>query len=213
MLKLKLMKEPDGSTHLARAVLEQLCASPCAPEALRGVTPAQVDLGLHHWIFDLAAKDATDTRRGLSHARVNGYCKLIRCGRGKDVRVIAAMEFDADPNGSQPPRFRLLNVGPFVTGLVAAIGVADVTRELGKHEYELRLLRLSGLHPSGLLQMAVWLHSANEARLIPLQSGSPWLPMSPVTWKQFADGIKPFAIDASKKIASVREVLFKRDST
>lgn len=142
---------PDTVRQAAAAYVHQLATPRGVFPALRDVVREELALAAPHRMYTLGLDALLE--RGLEGAVFTGWRFLVL---DRD-RVVASAELAGDA-GESP----LMNGGPYVTSTADAIDDLERLPELTASDFELRLLKVPGLHV-----VAAWL--AGDQRLaVPL---------------------------------------------
>jgi hypothetical protein len=156
-MPLKLPPAPEGTLQIVASALDRahrsgrFALASGTPGAAVVVTPVAP-----HQVFAVGLNQLVQGRR-LEVAKLVAWRTIILQGK----KPVAAVEFTGD--GSSPLRFKAVNEGPFVESTAAAISVAETLPQVREHDFELRLLQITGIN-----LLSLWLHSSNEDLFIPL---------------------------------------------
>jgi hypothetical protein len=161
---------PEESVEALRTTLGQLAArGQFSDRRLERVRPEQVTATVAHQVFTLGVADLIDERRderGLAAARPTAWRYLIEADR----QVVAAAE-TVSGDKDRPHVFSQLNHGPFVTGTMQALGVAE--RYAVDSDVELRALHVPALYVLALWLQPVGSSTWDTATLIPVSPAPP----------------------------------------
>ncbi|GAB3085348.1 hypothetical protein [Micromonospora schwarzwaldensis] len=126
-------------------------------KALRGARKEQLDVSTPHQVFTMGLDDVL-AGGGVDRTQPAGWRYLIE----DSGQPIASAETSAGPEGTQ--EVSKFTEGPFVAATDKAMKIVRRLPKLAAAGFELRLLRIPAVY-----QMALWLHSAEEDLLVPLE--------------------------------------------
>jgi len=129
-------------------------------KALHGAEKERLDVSTPHQVFTMGLDDVL-AGGGVDRAEPAGWRYLIEEGG----QPIASAETSAGPDGTQEVS-RFVE-GPFVAATDKALKIIRKLPKLEAAGFDLRLLRIPAVY-----QMALWLHSAEEDLLVPLEPSS-----------------------------------------
>lgn len=165
---------PDTVQRAAAAYVHQLATPRGVLPALRDVVREELTLVAPHRMYTLRLDALLE--RGLAGASFTGWRFLVL----DRERVVASTELAGD-SGESP----LMNGGPYVASTAAAIDELERLPEVAAGDFELRLLKVPGLHV-----VAAWL--AGDQRLaVPLAPAPGFLEAGrPYTEPEFAAALR-----------------------
>jgi hypothetical protein len=140
---------PPESLAALRDSLNELAArGSFGDRGLREARPEQISATVPHRVFNLTLDGAL--QGNIEDARATGWRYLLAL----DERVLASAETRFE-GGREV--FSHVNVGPFVSGTVDALAVAERIADADERQLELRLLNVPALY-----LMSVWLQPSEE---------------------------------------------------
>jgi len=129
--------------------------------------PSKINAALPHPVFALSNSAILRSPR-LAEAQCVAWRILVQDW----MRTIGALEFSCDPRG-QNLRFSSFDTGPFAEETREAVTRAETMSAVRAADFELRVLRASGVY-----LMALWLKAleGGEDIVVPLNPGGPARP-------------------------------------
>ncbi|WP_117208731.1 hypothetical protein [Allorhizocola rhizosphaerae] len=160
-MPLHLPEPPNGAPDDVRSKLRKFAEEgKFTGKALHGARKEQLDVSTPHQVFTMGLDDVL-AGGGVDRARPAGWRYLIE----EAGQPIASAETSAGPDGTQ--EVSQFTEGPFVAATDKAMKIVRKLPKLEAAGFELRLLRIPAVY-----QMALWLHSAEEDLLVPLEPSS-----------------------------------------
>jgi hypothetical protein len=184
-MPLNLPEPQSGMPGKVRAKLHALAESgKFTSKALKGARKEQLDVSTPHQVFTMGLDDITGAG-GLDRAQAAGWRYLVEDGG----QPIASAETTVAQDGTE--EVAQINEGPFAAATDKAVKIIRKLPKLQARGYELRLLRIPAVY-----LMALWLHSAEEDLLVPLEP-------SPIGKEGKAVPAQEFFSDLAERISAV----------
>lgn len=160
-MPLNLPEPPHGVADEVRSKLHKFAAEgKFSGKALRGARKESLDVSTPHQVFTMGLDDVL-AGGGVERTQPAGWRYLIE----EAGQPIASAETSAGSEGTQ--EVSSFTEGPFVAATDKAMKFVRKLPKLEAAGFELRLLRIPAVY-----QMALWLHSADEDLMVPLEPSS-----------------------------------------
>lgn len=165
-MAMRLVEPPGNAFETIRDGLRRLRARPHPRLLVERPKPEALEVLAPHPVYELGL-DAAAAGGGADRLRLSSFRWLVGGGEGP----LAAAEIGIAPGGAAGA-LRHVSEGAFVGATERAIRVAEALEDVARGDFELRLIRSTGLR-----FLALWLAEKDSSRdlAIPLAPAPPWL--------------------------------------